>query len=80
MDMQMPVMDGFAATREIRSLEAAGGRTSTPIVALTASAFREDRERCLAAGCDSHIPKPVKKDLLLKVVRDFARVQRYRSP
>ena len=56
MDCQMPRMDGLDATRVIRSLQ---GHGSTPIVALTADAFAEDRERCLAAGMSAHLGKPV---------------------
>jgi two-component system sensor histidine kinase/response regulator len=56
MDVQMPEMDGFDATRAIR---ATAGRERTPIVAMTANAFLEDRERCFAAGMNDHVSKPI---------------------
>jgi PAS domain S-box-containing protein len=59
MDMRMPVLDGIAATRQIRSLESAVRDHTVPIIAMTANAGRSDRESCLAAGMNAHISKPV---------------------
>jgi CheY-like chemotaxis protein len=69
MDMQMPIMDGYEATRRIRALEAESGRPRVPIIALTAYAFREQAARCLEAGCDAHVAKPVDKRTLLDTIR-----------
>ena len=61
-------MDGLAATRAIRAWERAQGRPPTPVVALTASAMAEDVRQALAAGCDAHLAKPVKKATLLAAI------------
>jgi len=66
MDMQMPLMDGFEATAAIRRLEREKGADRVPIVALTAYAMREEVERCLKAGCDFHVSKPVRKTTLFE--------------
>ena len=60
MDCQMPVMDGFTATQHLRKWELKRGVTQRlPVIALTANVMREDRERCLAAGMDAHLGKPI---------------------
>ncbi len=72
MDCQMPNVDGLTATRTIRELEAAsGGRT--PIVAMTANAFAEDREACIAAGMDDYLAKPVKLTDLRNMIERWSR-------
>jgi len=72
MDRQMPVMDGLAATRTIRAWEKSHSRAPTPIIAVTASALKGDRETCLAAGCTAYLSKPIKQDVLLQAIRDHA--------
>ncbi len=71
MDVQMPVMDGHEATRVIRVLEAESGRPQTPIIALTAHAIKEQIDKCLAAGCDTHVGKPIKKSTLISIIEEF---------
>ena len=66
MDCQMPVMDGFTATRRIRDTERATGRAKRlPIIALTANVMSEDRENCIAAGMDAHLGKPIEPAQLI---------------
>jgi PAS domain S-box-containing protein len=64
MDLQMPVMDGYASTENIRKWEAMNKRTPLPIIALTADAFDEDRQHCLAVGMNDFLTKPVSIDTL----------------
>ena len=75
MDRQMPAMDGLTATRTIRAWEVANDRSPTPIIALTASALKGDRETCLAAGCTAYLSKPIKQDVLLRAILDYSAVK-----
>lgn len=72
MDVQMPIMDGLTATRRIRALQDARGRV--PVVAMTAHAFEEDREKSVAAGMQDHLTKPVEPDQLFDVLRRYLSV------
>ncbi|MGH7915322.1 MAG: response regulator [Candidatus Binataceae bacterium] len=69
MDVQMPEIDGLAATRAIRRWEREHGLSATPIIALTASALEDDVKHSLAAGCDEHVSKPVQRRVLLAAIR-----------
>jgi CheY-like chemotaxis protein len=68
MDVHMPQLDGIEATRRIRAAEVESSRPRTPIIALTANAFGEDREACLAAGMDDFLVKPLDRDELAEVL------------
>jgi CheY-like chemotaxis protein len=68
MDIQMPVLDGYGAVRQIREWESVQRVAQTPIVALTASALDEAVQRAHAAGCTAHVSKPVKKTTLLRMI------------
>jgi two-component system sensor histidine kinase/response regulator len=70
MDMQMPIMDGIAATRAIRSDPRF---QDLPIIAMTANAMAADREKCLNAGMNDHIGKPIDPDELFSVLLRWAR-------
>jgi CheY-like chemotaxis protein len=73
MDIQMPTMDGLEATEQIRKWESSQNCPRTPILALTAHAMRGDAEKSLAAGCDSHITKPINKKRLLDLIEQFSK-------
>jgi signal transduction histidine kinase/HPt (histidine-containing phosphotransfer) domain-containing protein/BarA-like signal transduction histidine kinase len=70
MDIEMPVMDGFEATAEIRSNESKHA-TRIPIIAITAYAMKGDRERCMQAGMDDHISKPFTKERLIEIINRY---------
>jgi len=72
MDIQMPTMDGFEATRLIRAYEKENKLAPTPIIAVTANALSEDRGRCIAAGCTFYLAKPITKNDLLKTIASAA--------
>jgi CheY-like chemotaxis protein len=67
MDVQMPQMDGMKATKALRDK----GFNTVPIVAMTAHAMKGDRERCLEAGMDDYIPKPVKREFVFEVLEKW---------
>ncbi len=76
MDVQMPVMDGFEATRAIRDWESEKGKERMPIIALTAHAIQGYREKCLESDMDDYITKPIKKQALLDMVSKWLSARR----
>lgn len=71
MDIQMPVLDGLAATQVIRFHEAEQKLKKTPIIALTAHAMKGDKEKCLEAGCDNYLSKPIMLDVLVNTIKKY---------
>ncbi|MBC2715475.1 MAG: response regulator [Desulfobacteraceae bacterium] len=71
MDLQMPVMDGYDATREIRKIEKTLGLDRTPVIAVSAYALNNEQEKSFDAGCDAHLNKPVKKIELFEVIARY---------
>lgn len=73
MDMQMPVMDGCTATKEIRKWEREKGIAPIPIIALTAYALKEETQKSLDAGCNAHLTKPIKKAKLMETIKEYTK-------
>ncbi|MFN3077688.1 MAG: ATP-binding protein [Alphaproteobacteria bacterium] len=71
MDIQMPVMDGYDATMAIRRREKAASLPAKPIIALTAGAFKEDRDAAIVSGCTDYLAKPVRKGMLMTLLRRY---------
>lgn len=74
MDMQMPVMNGYDAATAIRQYEKEHALRPTPIIAITANAFKSDKEKCIDAGCTAYLSKPVTRDQLVKTIREVAHI------
>jgi CheY-like chemotaxis protein len=72
-DVEMPVLDGYSATRQMRLHEKERGYPPTPILALTAHALKEAKDRSGDAGCTGHLTKPIRKAALLEAIRRYAR-------
>ena len=70
MDVMMPVMDGYTATRRIRGLSRPDAQ-SIPIIALTANAFAEDRKKAMEAGMNDHVAKPINMNILVPTIRKY---------
>ena len=70
MDVMMPNMDGLDATRAIRALDRADAKV-IPIIAMTANAFEEDARKCMEAGMNAHLPKPIRIERLVAVIAGF---------
>lgn len=79
MDIQMPVMDGYQATSAIRAWERSRGQEPTPIIALSANAFKDDIDKSMAAGCTTHLTKPIKKQTLLEAIATYSRMRAGRA-
>jgi len=73
MDIQMPVMDGYTATKTIRQWEQEQRVSQTPIIALTANAIEEDAQRSQDAGCTAHVTKPIRKQALIQAIQKHTR-------
>jgi CheY-like chemotaxis protein len=75
MDIQMPIIDGLEATRRIRALPIPQG-SKLPIIAMTANVFNDDIEKCLAAGMDDHLGKPIDTEKVFEKLRKYLKIHR----
>lgn len=80
MDCQMPVMDGYTATQAWRAIEKAKGLPHMPIIAMTANAMAEDRQKCLDAGMDDYLSKPVDRKLMQQVMMKWLKKEASQKP
>lgn len=71
MDIQMPIMDGYAATQKIRQMERDKNTPPIPIIAVSANAMAEDIRKSLDAGCTEHVTKPIKKSVLIEMIQRY---------
>jgi CheY-like chemotaxis protein len=78
MDVWHTVMDGLTATIKIRELERSAAEERIPIIGLTAAAMQEDKEKCMAAGMDDYLSKPVSRECLLNALRRWTKGRRRR--
>ena len=69
MDIMMPVMDGLTASKKIRAMKRPDAKT-IPIIAMTANAFKEDAERCIIAGMNAHLAKPLEIDKIISAIHE----------
>lgn len=79
MDMQMPVMDGYTAAKEMRRWEEENGEGTIPIFAITGFSLEKEVRKCLAAGCTGHITKPLSRMSLLKIISQYTGQDRNRA-
>ena len=70
LDMSLPVVDGWAAARQLKADE---GTRGIPIIALTAHAMSDDRDKCLRAGCNEYVAKPIDRDKLIALIAGYAK-------
>lgn len=75
MDIEMPIMDGYEATKRIREWERDQGMKATPIIALTAHAFVRFRKKCMDSGCSDYLTKPVRKNILFQTISRHLKIQ-----